>query len=141
MKKYAFLFFALMVLVFISGCSMKNSADIPADTNTKTEKNTQIAKEDNAEIIFFYGKTCPHCKIVEEYFSKNKITEKIQFSQKEVYGDKNNAALMKEKAKTCGIKEEALGVPMLWTKNNVCLFGDKDIIEFFNQKLNAGGTK
>ena len=132
-KKNLFLFsLTVCAILVFAGCSF-NSNDLSNNSN-------KIA-QDNSEIIFFYGEECPHCKIVEEYFSKNNTAEKIQFSQREVYHNKNNAALMVEKAKLCGISEENLGVPMLWTKDKNCFFGDRDIIDFFNKKTNVENAK
>lgn len=125
LKKLAivpFLFFAF----FLAGCAFQNQ-----DTQNQ---NAQI-NQDDSSIIFFYGEECPHCQAVEEYFSKNNVSEKVEFSQREVYHEKGNAALMAEKAKVCGIGEDELGVPMLWNEGR-CLFGDVDIINFFNEKLN-----
>ena len=90
--------------------------------------------QDDSAIIFFYGRECPHCKNVEKYFAENNVSEKIQFSQREVYHDQGNAALFQEKAKTCGISEDSLGVPLLWTAEK-CYIGDVDIIDFFKEKL------
>lgn len=125
-KKILLLFSILFVVFIVSGCASQTENAQPGQ-----------AVQDNSDIIFFYGQECPHCKNVEEYFTKNNTAEKIQFSQKEVYHNKDNAALMAEKSKTCGLSESELGVPMLWTKENKCLFGDKDIIDFFNQKIDA----
>jgi hypothetical protein len=72
---------------------------------------------------------------VEEYFEKNGTREKIEFSEREIYHDKNNAALFEQKATSCGItKKEDMGVPLLWTAEK-CHIGDKDIISFFNEKI------
>jgi glutaredoxin len=89
----------------------------------------------DSEIIFFYGDLCPHCKVVEKYFDENKVTEKIQFSQREIYRDEANSALMIEKAKKCGLDEKTLGVPFLWAEGK-CLLGDEDVIKYFENKLN-----
>ena len=132
-KKYIGLFSFLVFFIAVSGCAVKNNPEnIPADTTAAPEDN-----QDNTDIIFFYGQECPHCQNVEKYFTENKTAGKIQFSQKEVYHNKDNKILMAEKAKACGIADSELGVPMLWTKDNKCLFGDKDIIDFFNQKMNG----
>ncbi len=88
----------------------------------------------NASIIFFYGQECPHCKIVEKYIEENKIAEKINFSQGEVYHNKKNAEFLVEKAGQCGIDTKSIGVPLLWADEK-CYVGDKDVIEFLKNKV------
>ena len=124
-KKVFFVFLSLFFVFVLAGCGAQNS----------NEGNNAEAVQDNSPIVFFYGEECPHCKIVEEYFSENNIAEKIQFSQKEVYHNKGNASFLAEKAKDCGISESELGVPLLWNEGE-CYIGDVDIIQFFEQKVN-----
>jgi glutaredoxin len=96
-----------------------------------------VTANPNAEIIFFYGSTCPHCKNVEDYFAKNKVEEKVAFEKAEVYGNKENAKIFVEKNKACGVTDEKeMGVPLLWV-NGKCYSGEKEIIDFFNSKINA----
>jgi glutaredoxin len=96
-------------------------------------KNNQIPEK----IVFFYGIGCPHCQKVEEFIKENKIKEKISFEEKEVYLNKENAKLLTEMAKKCGINENEIGVPFLWDgEKEKCIIGDEPIIEFFKEKLN-----
>ena len=123
-KKIVFTAIIALLVLVLTGCSKESS-----------DGGSVLSTEDNSSIIFFYGKECPHCKNVEKYFADNNTGEKIQFSQKEVYHNKANASLMAEKTKECGIKESELGVPLLWAEGKFYI-GDKDIIDFFNQKIN-----
>lgn len=102
-------------------------------------KEKQLAQEKlealkNSEPIFYYGNTCPHCKDVEEWFKANKIEEKIKFSQKEVYDDRQNAAELTKVAASCGMDTNNIGVPFLYADNK-CLVGSPDIIKYFSDKL------
>ncbi|PJE67770.1 hypothetical protein COU95_00635 [Candidatus Shapirobacteria bacterium CG10_big_fil_rev_8_21_14_0_10_40_9] len=87
------------------------------------------------QIILFYGDGCPHCAIVEEYLKENQAESKISFAQKEVYYNQSNAKELEEKAKLCGMPTDSIGVPFLWDGEK-CIIGDRDIIEFFEQKVN-----
>ena len=99
-------------------------------------KHTQLETiQDNSLIIFFYSDICPHCKNVEKYFQDNNVRSKINFEEKEVYNNTNNASLLADKAKICGIKENEIGVPLLWADGK-CYVGDEEIIKFFNEKIN-----
>jgi glutaredoxin len=88
-------------------------------------------------IVLFYGIGCPHCAKVEEFIKTNKIKEKIEFEEKEVYYNKENAQKLIEIAKKCGFNENEIGVPFLWDgENQRCIVGDEPIINFFKEKLN-----
>lgn len=117
--------------------SDKTSKDTSSESGTvagETTIDTSNAKDIGA--IFFYGSTCPHCKKVEEYFKTNRVEEKIKVDQREVYGDKNNAAMMKEKQNLCKdlAEENKGGVPFLYTPEK-CIVGDQPIIDFFNSEI------
>ena len=83
------------------------------------------------KVILFYGSTCPHCKNVEEYLVANPT--EIKYRHLEVYDNAQNAILMADKAKSCGLNTETVGVPFLFDGKN-CLVGDKDIINWFSNK-------
>ncbi len=103
--------------------------------NNQSNKTPQIA-QDNSPIILFYGQLCPHCQKVEEFIAKNKVKNKVQFSEKEVSFHKANANLMFQKAQKCGIKKDDLGVPFLWN-NGQCLMGENKVIQFFQEETNV----
>ena len=117
----SFLFFSLS----LTGCG-----------NNKVGETTPT--DQNAEIIFFYGQECPHCKSVEKYITDNNIEEKVNFIQSEVYHNNDNAKLMVEKQKECSLDEKMIGaVPFLWTQEK-CFIGQDEIIQFFKGKINGG---
>jgi len=89
----------------------------------------------DSPIVFYFGVSCPHCKLVEQYLTENKVAEKVRFSMKEVYENKNNANEAFAKAELCGISKNKLGVPFLWDGEK-CYMGDENIINFFKEKLN-----
>lgn len=102
-----------------------------------SSKNEPKNKENESSIILFYGDTCPHCKIVDDYIKENNVEEKINFVQKEVYRSKANSLEMRQKAEICGLKTDSIGVPFLFDGENgaKCLIGDRDIIDYFASKI------
>ena len=86
-------------------------------------------------IVLYYGDGCPHCALVEEFVTENNIEAEVSFTKKEVYYNKQNASELAEKAMTCGMPTDSIGVPFLWDGSE-CLVGDQDIIEFFKSKIN-----
>lgn len=93
----------------------------------------QESLQTQEDLILYYGDTCPHCKIVEAFLKDNKIAEKINFSQKEVFLNASNSKDLSKKAALCKINPKEVGVPLLWN-NGTCLVGDQDIINFFKDK-------
>ena len=90
----------------------------------------------DAEIILYYGVTCPHCIDLDAWIEANKIKEKVVFGQKEIFQNEGNRKELLAKAKICGIAEESVGVPFLWT-GSTCLIGKDNIIKFFEDKING----
>jgi len=94
-------------------------------------------------IVLFFGEGCPHCKLVEDFISQNKISEKVQFTQLEIpYNGKNstqltaNAGVLVQVAQECKLDiSGGVNIPFLWDGQN-CLVGDEPIINFF--KTRAG---
>ena len=88
------------------------------------------------QIIFYYGETCPHCKIVEEFMKNNSIETKINITQKEVYKNQVNANELIKVGDFCKLTKDYIGaVPLLYSDGK-CYVGDKDIINFLTKKLN-----
>ncbi|PIR73830.1 MAG: hypothetical protein COU40_00305 [Candidatus Moranbacteria bacterium CG10_big_fil_rev_8_21_14_0_10_35_21] len=85
------------------------------------------------EIIYFYGKECPHCLDVAKFLEENKIAEKVSFSKKEVWHNTFNNSEMLEKAKGCGLDPKKIGVPFLYARGE-CLIGTPDTVSFFSQE-------
>jgi len=100
------------------------------------QKTAPTSSSQNPNLILYYGETCPHCKIVEAFLQENKIAEKVDFSQKEVFLNINNAKEMNKKATLCNINTSEVGVPFLWNAGQ-CIIGDEDIINFFKDKAAA----
>ncbi|MDD2758423.1 MAG: hypothetical protein PHD72_03585 [Patescibacteria group bacterium] len=87
-----------------------------------------------SKLLLYTREDCPHCKIVKQFITDNKIADKFNIEEKEVkYSVKNSNELM-VKAANCGLDLNNVGVPMLYD-NGVCYTGDQDIINFFNSKL------
>jgi len=102
-------------------------------TSTTTSANTISTSSKNYlqnELILFYGDGCPHCTIVENYLKEN--PPKFNLKQKEVYYNEINQKELVSRAKTCGLPENEIGVPFLWTGSD-CIVGDQPIINYFKQ--------
>jgi len=91
-----------------------------------------------SNLVLFYGTTCPHCKVVEEFISTNKIDQKLTISQLEVYDNKSNAVVFSDMVKKIcpdQLTPQGLPVPFLIDQeNNKCLLGDTTITSYLSEK-------
>ena len=117
----------LFVAIFVSAFFVLGNKPV---ANNAGDSQNLPAKINNEEIVLYYGETCPHCKIVEAYIANNNFTLKSKIVNKEVFNDKANANELEERARTCSIPNNEIGVPLLWYKNR-CYVGDQSIINLF----------
>jgi glutaredoxin len=100
------------------------------------EQNSPAKQQLTSNITLFYSNDCPHCVKVENYIQENNIQDKVSFVPKNIDQNTANVKELQEKARLCGLADGSLGVPFLWDgQNNICLMGDEDIIDFFEQKI------
>ncbi len=128
----------LLIIVLIAG--LLSLVVILSNNKEKQLAEQKIEELKNAEPIFYYGNTCPHCEEVEKWFATNQVESKIAFSKKEVYDDQKNAVELKKVATSCGLDTNSIGVPFLYAEGQ-CLIGSPDIINYFAQKLNIEVTE
>ncbi len=128
----------LLVVVLIAG--LLSLVVIVSNNKEKQVAEQKIEDLKNAEPVFYYGNTCPHCEIVEEWFQANQVEEKMTFQKKEVYDNQANANELTKVAISCGLDANNIGVPFLYAEGK-CLIGSPDIIEYFANKLNIDLTK
>jgi len=100
-------------------------------TDTSTNPNNLPVR-----FIIYYGDTCPHCKVVEEYIQKNNTQAKLGIQLKEVFKNQDNSADLVARAKSCGKNTDEIGVPFLFDlQTSKCVVGDKPIIELFDAEV------
>ncbi|PIW95201.1 MAG: hypothetical protein COZ85_01180 [Candidatus Moranbacteria bacterium CG_4_8_14_3_um_filter_34_16] len=92
-------------------------------------------KKYNQIASIYSSDNCSNCAKIEKYFMENDIKNKIGYDEKNI--DKNEADFeqMAEDVAYCDINIESFNVPFLWAQRK-CYTNEKDIINFFNQKLN-----
>jgi len=92
------------------------------------------------DYILFYGNGCPHCKKVEDLIKENKVTEKIDLAQKEVFFNRTNLTELNTYLAKFNLTNDKIGVPFLVINSGIdCNYvnGDQNIIEYFTQTLTA----
>jgi glutaredoxin len=105
-------------------------------SGSKNQQNNQPIKE---SLVFYYGITCPHCKDVEEFINTNNIHDKVEFTEKEVYENKENSDELSKVAQSCGIPLNQIFVPFLYD-NGECIIGSDKIIANLANKAGIEAT-
>jgi glutaredoxin len=123
MKKGTKIFFiAIAFIVIVAGVL----------TYSLTKKSGTVTPA--TDVILFYGRECPHCQDVEKFLSDNNIAQKVKYDSIEVWHNEDNANLMKEKAKECGLDQSKIGVPLVYGGGK-CYVGTPDVEAFFKQQI------
>jgi len=111
---------ALTLLIIVGGVLLFSK---------ETPKPTPLPLPTSYE--YFWGDGCPHCEVVDEFFSSWENRDKVEIDKKEVWSSAANAKILQERATYCGIRPSEVGVPFLFTPEGKCLSGDAPIIDFF----------
>lgn len=131
-NKKPYLIFAAVLVIVIGfvfwSLKQPKEAAAPAETEIAGKEN------DSAEIIYFYGQECPHCQKVSQFLEENKIAEKVKFSKKEVWHNKENNAELQKRVAECRLDPKQIGVPFLYARGR-CLIGGPDVESFFRQEV------
>lgn len=84
-----------------------------------------------ATIEYYWLTTCPHCKNVADFIATWPKKDQVTINKMEVGGNRDFAAKLLERGKTCGIAQESLGsVPLMVTPEGKCFLGDTPIIDY-----------
>jgi glutaredoxin len=108
--------------------------EIPARSSNSKPQVVVEQKPQPSEVILFYGDGCPHCTQVEQFIQENDIDSKLSFQRKEIYYNKENLELLSQKAASCGIASNQVGVPFLWDGSK-CHVGSTEVKNFFLSKI------
>jgi glutaredoxin len=109
-------------------------------SNSPKNNQDQLQTIENPDFIFYYGTTCPHCKVVEEFIAENQLVDKLKIDFKEVYEvSENQKDLTNKVQENCPqfIDQEngGIGVPFLFDiQEKGCIQGDSPIINFLKEK-------
>ena len=88
------------------------------------------------QLVLYTLPGCPHCEKVHEFIERPAVSSKIKYTERSA-SDPAAAQELAAHAKTCGIAQDQIGVPLLWDGvNSKCLVGDQAIIDFFTKEAN-----
>ena len=122
----------VVVIFFIVGVVVWGINQEKANAPTVSQE-TASQQNQTADIIYFYGETCSHCIELNKFLEDNKIAEKVNFSKKEVWSNKDNTAEMEKRAAECNIQKSDMGVPFVYARGK-CYVGTPQAEAFFKQE-------
>ena len=70
----------------------------------------------DAEYLYFYGGTCPHCIELNKQLDEADILEQLSIEKREVYYNKDNQQKFQELVDELGIPSGEAGVPFVYEK-------------------------
>jgi len=90
----------------------------------------------DADFLYFYWATCPHCQELNTKVWELDLFSKIAVEKREVYFNNVNQAMFTETAKKAGLKENEIGVPFVYDKaTGEYAIGVDNALELFNTRV------
>jgi len=90
----------------------------------------------DADFLYFYGATCPHCQELNANIEEQGLLDKVSIEKREVYYNNENSGLLTETAKKVGLDEHEIGVPFVYDKTTgEYAIGVDPALELFNTRV------
>ncbi len=77
--------------------------------------NKDIINPD-ADYVYFYGATCPHCIELNKQIEEAGILEELSVEKREVWYNNENQKVFQEVVTEIGLDESKVGVPFVYEK-------------------------
>lgn len=122
----------LLLVVLIAG--LMSFVVISSNKKEESLEESKMVELREGDPIYYYGSTCPYCKVVQDWLDVNKVSEKMNYTKKEVWSNAVNASELNRVAASCGLDTSSIGVPFLYAEGQ-CLIGAPDIIAYFESKV------
>lgn len=96
---------------------------------------TDIINPD-AEFLYFYGWSCPHCQELNTHVQEENLFSKISVEKREVYANTINRDKFLALTKELGLSEKETGVPFVYdTITKKYAVGVEPALELFKSRL------
>lgn len=98
-------------------------------------KTVDIINPD-ADFLYFYGATCPHCQELNRQVHEMDLFSQISVEKREVYFNNDNREKFLETTKSLWLDESKVGVPFVLHKESwIHVVGTDQAIELFKTGL------
>ena len=85
--------------------------------------------------LLFYQADCRYCTQVDTFIANHQLQKVFPVTNIDVAAGANKS-ILNDKAQTCGLDLQKIGVPFLWDdKDQKCFLGYSDIIAFLQNKV------
>ncbi len=92
----------------------------------------------NAEYLYFFWSTCPHCQKLNAEVKKEDLFSKIAVEKREVYFNNANREKFLAITKKLWLKESEVGVPFVYDKiSGEHAIGVEPALKLFKNRLNS----
>lgn len=120
-----------------SSNSNTTSENTNGQVSGATSDTREVVSTPDAEIMIFYGNTCPHCKNLNAAIIASDLDKLVKLQHLEVYANKSNLELMKQKLEQCKDLSDSDkgGVPFMYAPDK-CLVGSTPIVDYLKSKVN-----
>ncbi len=103
--------------------------------------NTDIINPD-AEYLYFFGATCPHCQELNKRINDEDLFSEVSVEKREVYFNDDNREIFSELTKELGLKEWETWVPFVYDKiSKTHAVWVDPALELFKSRLNWAATQ
>lgn len=125
------LYLGLIVILVLIGLALFSPA---REQTTLDQIKTELAAVEPQKILFFYGNTCTHCQVVEDYIADHDLKTILPIEPREVYANQVNAAWLTLAAKQCGLETgSGVGVPLIYSEGQ-CFSGEIETVDYLKQR-------
>jgi glutaredoxin len=121
MKRFTIVAVALTLVIIFGGVFL---------TSKSQNSNPANSYPLPAELTYYWGDGCPHCKIVADFLSSWDKKDAVKLDKKEVWNNVANAKELKARYEYCKVPQSEMGVPLLFTPDGKCFSGDTPIIDY-----------
>ena len=104
MKKIIFIVAMCLTILGLNACSITPASDDMINPD--------------ADYVYFFGKTCPHCQDLNEWMAADGTHSKHDIEKREVYFNAENGAAFQAVTNALGIEEGSAGVPFMIRKSD-----------------------
>ena len=106
----------------------------PERQDEEQSEEQPIAVPLKKEVVLFYEPTCPHCKILEAFLTRNDLYKMFNITKKDVTSNSANRAEMEKIHKDCMKGVGELVVPLV-TQDGKCAMGEEGSIRLIKSLM------
>lgn len=121
MKRFVLIAVILTLVIVVGGIFLTSKGQ-----NSNSSGNYPLP----ADLTYYWGDGCPHCKIVADFLSTWDKKDTVKIDKKEVWNNPAYAKELKTRYEYCKVPQSQMGVPLLFTPDGQCFSSSQPIIDY-----------